>query len=262
MVAMKASGEFGEDMVDVSVVIPAYNEEKRLAESLPRVMSFFGGKDFSAEIVVVDDGSRDRTADLAGELLAGSAVPGRVISHSPNRGKGYAVRRGFKEAKGRILLFSDADLSTPIEEFDRLRDALDEGADVAIGSRALAESRVEVHQPWYRERMGKTFNLLVRALAVKGIQDTQCGFKAFRGDAVRPMLPYLIIDGFAFDVEMLFLARKRGLEIREIPVKWRNDPNTRVNAFSDSSRMLLELLRIRWRHFRGREEALDREPDA
>lgn len=241
-----------ETIPQVSVVVPAYNEEARLQGSLSRIISYLEPKPYSSEILVVDDGSTDRTRETAEAQLACSPVAGRVIRHQANRGKGYAVRRGFSESRGGILLFTDADLSTPIEEFDHLYQALSSGADIAIGSRALPESKVEVHQPWYRERMGKTFNLFVRLLAVRDIRDTQCGFKAFRGEAIYPMLPHLAVDGFAFDVEMLFLARKRGLRIDQIPVRWRNDPNTRVNAIGDSSRMLLELLRIRWLALRGR----------
>lgn len=241
-----------ETIPEVSVVVPAYNEERRLPGSLVRIAVYLERHPYASEIVVVDDGSADRTRKAAEAALASCPVPSRVVRYEPNRGKGYAVRRGFTESRGRILLFTDADLSTPIEEFDRLYAAVESGADVAIGSRALRESRVEVHQPWYRERMGKTFNLLVQALVMPGVRDTQCGFKAFRGDVIRPMLPHLMVDRFAFDVEILYLAKRRGYRIVEIPVVWRNDPNTRVNAIGDSARMLKELLRLRWSALRGR----------
>jgi dolichyl-phosphate beta-glucosyltransferase len=240
-----------EAVPEVSVVVPAYNEERRLPGNLSTIISYLKEKPYSSEIIVVDDGSTDETQRIAQDLLCSSSVPGRVIRYTPNRGKGHAVRRGFSESRGVIFLFTDADLSTPIEEFDRLYAALESGADVAIASRALRDSNVQVHQPWYRERMGKGFNLLVRMVAIRGICDTQCGFKAFRGDAIRPMLPHLVVDGFAFDVEILLLARKRGMRIEQIPVRWRDDPNTRVSAIRDSSRMLMELLAIRWRALRG-----------
>jgi dolichyl-phosphate beta-glucosyltransferase len=232
----------------LSVVIPAYNESGRLPQSLRRIHAFLSAWRRSYEVVVVDDGSADGTARGARE----SGVPGlTVLQNERNRGKGYSVRRGMLAARGDHRLMTDADLSTPIEELDRLLAAQDEGFDVVIGSRALPGAHIEVHQPWYRENMGRVFNLLVRALAVPGLHDTQCGFKLFTARAADEVFAAGRLDGFSFDVEALFLARRRGYRIAELPVTWRNDAATRVGmvggflAFPD-------LLRIRMNDWLGR----------
>jgi dolichyl-phosphate beta-glucosyltransferase len=229
----------------LSVVVPALNEEDRLPRTLERIVSHLSRRREGYELVVVDDGSRDRTAELA------QAAGATVLRNETNRGKGYAVRRGMLAARGARRLMTDADLSTPIEELDRLCARMDEGHDVVIGSRALPGSRIEVRQPWYRENMGRFFNLFVRALAVPGVTDTQCGFKLFSGAAARDVFSAARLDGFSFDVEVLFLARRKGYRIAEVPVIWRNDAATRVSllrgflAFPD-------LLRIRANDWRGR----------
>jgi len=229
----------------LSVVVPALNEEDRLPRTLERIVSHLSRRREGYELVVVDDGSRDRTAELA------QAAGATVLRNETNRGKGYAVRRGMLAARGARRLMTDADLSTPIEELDRLCARMDEGHDVVIGSRALPGSRIEVRQPWYRENMGRFFNLFVRALAVPGVTDTQCGFKLFSGAAARDVFSAARLDGFSFDVEVLFLARRKGYRIAEVPVVWRNDAATRVSllrgflAFPD-------LLRIRANDWRGR----------
>lgn len=232
----------------LSVVIPAYNEAQRLPQSLRRIHTFLSSWGRSYEIVVVDDGSADDTGRLARE----SGVPHLlVLQNDGNRGKGYSVRRGMVEARGEHRLMTDADLSTPIEQLDRLLARQELGADVVIGSRALPGANIEVRQPWYRENMGRVFNLLVRVLAVGGLHDTQCGFKLWSGHAAADVFAAARLDGFSFDVETLFLARRRGYRIEELPVTWRNDAATRVGmlggflAFPD-------LLRIRLNHWLGR----------
>ena len=214
----------------LSVVVPALNEEDRLPRTLERIVSHLGRRREGYELVVVDDGSRDRTAERA------QAAGATVLRNETNRGKGYAVRRGMLAARGARRLMTDADLSTPIEELDRLCARMDEGHDVVIGSRALPGARIEVHQPWYRENMGRFFNLFVRALAVPGVTDTQCGFKLFSGSAARDVFSSGRLDGFSFDVEVLFLARRKGYRIAEVPVIWRNDAATRVSLAKTRSK--------------------------
>jgi len=230
----------------LSVVIPAFEEETRLAESLPRILSYLRQKGWSHEILVVDDGSADRTAEVAAERLRDA--PHRILRNETNRGKGYSVKRGMLEARGRYVLFSDADLSTPIEEAEALIRAIGAGADVAIASRALAGSRVEKHQPWRREILGKMFNRFLQALVMRGLHDTQCGFKCFRREVVRPVFSRQTLDGWAFDVEVLIIARRLGYRVAEVPVRWINSEVTKVNATSDGIRMLLDALRVRQVH--------------
>lgn len=229
----------------LSVVVPALNEEERLPRTLERIASHLARRGGAWEVLVVDDGSRDGTAERA------EAAGATILRNEANRGKGFAVRRGMLAARGARRLMTDADLSTPIEELDRLGARMDEGADVVVGSRALPGSRIEVRQPWYRENSGRLFNVFVRALAVPGVMDTQCGFKLFSAAAAREVFSAARLDGFCFDVEALFLARKMGYRIAEVPVVWRNDAASRVSllrgflAFPD-------LLRIRANDWSGR----------
>ncbi len=197
----------------------------------------------------MDAGSSDHTLEVFHKFFP--PEQGRSFKNSPNRGKGYSIRRGVKEARGEILLFSDADFSTPIEEFPKLVQYLQSGYDIVIGSRSLPESNVEVHQSWYREGMGKIFNLLVRMIVLRGFNDTQCGFKCVRRERVLPLLPMMVVDGFCYDVEFLFLAKKAGLKIKEVPVTWINDPVSKVHILKDSSKMFLDLLWIRFRDWFG-----------
>jgi dolichyl-phosphate beta-glucosyltransferase len=228
------------------VVIPAYNEEARLRSSVERVVAYLRQGTRSYELIVVDDGSRDATADTVDVMnAAGAGI--RLIRHPVNLGKGAAVRTGVLASKGDVVLFTDADLSTPITDADPLIHALADGADVAIGSRAVDRRLVEVHQPIYRETMGRIFNLFVQAILLPGLHDTQCGFKAFRGDSGRSLFASMESRGFDFDPEVLYRARRQGMVIREIPVHWRNSPDTRVSAFKDSARMFSALFRIRRR---------------
>ncbi|MBI4384847.1 MAG: glycosyltransferase family 2 protein [Nitrospinae bacterium] len=232
----------------MSVIIPAYNEENRLRKSLPPARDYLQRQDFAWEVIVIDDGSSDNTAGVSEDIFAESGV--RVIRNPGNRGKGYSVRQGVFAARGEILLFSDADFSTPVREFTKLYSALQQGYDVAIGSRSLPDSNVTVHQAWYREGMGRLFNRLVRCLVLDGFIDTQCGFKAFRKEVALPIFSKMTIDRFSFDVEFLYIARKRGLRIKEIPVEWENVLYSRVNIVRDSARMLFDLFKIRWNNFR------------
>jgi dolichyl-phosphate beta-glucosyltransferase len=234
----------------LSVVIPAYNEAQRIGETLGVIRAYLQQQPYPAEIIVVDDGSEDRTASIVRAFDVG-LPPIQVLQNGRNRGKGFSVRQGFLQARGEYLLFSDADLSTPIEEVEKLFAALHEPCDIAIGSRALPGSRVEVHQPWYREHMGRLFNVFVQALAVPGIRDTQCGFKCFRREAALAICQRMAAERFGFDVEMLYLARRLGYRVREVPVVWRNSPQTRVRMWRDSIAMGSDLLRIRWNDLWG-----------
>jgi dolichyl-phosphate beta-glucosyltransferase len=237
----------------LSVVIPAYNEEQRLGKTLQVIHAYLRRQPYPAEIIVVDDGSQDATASVV-RACDGWVLPISVLRNGQNRGKGFSVRRGFWQARGEYLLFSDADLSTPIEEVEKLFAALSEPCDIAIGSRALTGSRVEVHQPWYREHMGRLFNVFVQALAVPGIHDTQCGFKCFRREAALEICRHMRAERFGFDVEMLYLARRLGYRVREVPVVWRNSPHTRVRVWRDSVSMIGDLLRLRWHDLRTHDE--------
>jgi dolichyl-phosphate beta-glucosyltransferase len=234
----------------LTVVVPAFNEERRLGATLERIAGWLEARGLDGEVVVVDDGSSDGTARVAADQLKGRR--GRVLRQPENRGKGAAVRRGLLEAHGRWVLLSDADLSSPIEEYDVLAEAVrDRDADVAIGSRALRESRVEVRQNLVRQTMGKTFNLAIRTMTGLPFRDTQCGFKLMDRERVRPLFEKMVVDRFAFDVELLFLCRKFGLRVVEVPVVWRNAPGSKVSIFRDPVNMLADVARVRWRFRRG-----------
>lgn len=232
---------------ELSVIIPAYNEEARLGGTLREVFDYLGTQPYSWEVLVVDDGSRDRTVAIAEEIAASPEARGRlrVVRNPQNLGKGGTIKHGMREARGAQRLFTDADNSTPIEEVAKLRAALAEGFDVAIGSRALASSNVEVHQPWYREMMGRTFNLMVRALVLPGFKDTQCGFKIFTAAAAEAVFPRQRLQGFSFDVEVLYLARRAGFRIKEVGVRWIDSPASRVHPLRDATKMFIDIVRIR-----------------
>ena len=235
---------------ELSIVIPAYNEERRLPETLRRVRAYLEARRADAEVIVVDDGSRDGTAALL-EARRGEFPGLRLVSNGVNRGKGYSVRHGMLEARGRIVLFTDADLSAPIEEADKLLAAM-RHHEVAIGSRGVDRGLIEVHQSPLRELAGIVFNFLVRAITGLRFVDTQCGFKAFLREPSRIIFEQQRIERFGFDPEILFLAKRHGLRAVEIPVRWAHDPQTKVNMVRDSLRMFGEVLSIRWNWMLGR----------
>jgi glycosyltransferase involved in cell wall biosynthesis len=235
---------------ELSIVIPAFNEEKRLARTLERIREYIAAKGLGAEVIVVDDGSSDDTAKLAEEWCARMPIL-RLLSNGRNRGKGYSVCHGMLEARGRITLFTDADLSAPIEEADKLLSSLNH-AEVAIGSRALDRSLISVHQSRFRELAGILFNLIVRLMTGVDFLDTQCGFKAFIRQPAMIIFEQQRVEGFGFDPEILFLAKRHGLRVVEIPVRWAHDPATKVRVFRDSLRMFGDLVRIRWNWLLGR----------
>lgn len=237
---------------ELSVVIPAFNEARRIGASLEKVAAYLDGRGLSYEVLIADDGSVDGTADVVGQAGVARA---RVLRSERNQGKGAAVRRGVLASTGRRVLLSDADLSTPIEDLALLEERLDD-APVVLGSRAVQESRVLKHQPLYRELMGKTFNRLIRLAGVWGISDTQCGFKLLDGQVARELFYDVVTDGFAFDVELVWLARRRGHRVVEVGVRWINSPDSRVRPLVDPPRMLLEICRFRWRH-RGEPRRLE-----
>ena len=229
---------------DFSLVIPAYNEAERLAVTLPRMLEYLESEPAvgSFEVVVVDDGSADGTADTARGLLNGN--PGRVVAYTPNHGKGRAVRRGMLAARGRIRLFSDADLSTPLEEIPRFVAAHRRGYEVVIGSRKRPGARVEKHQPLLRESMGKVFTFLSNVLVVSGVSDFTCGFKSFTAQASARVFPEMTIDDWSFDTELLWRVRRAELSMKELPVRWEDDPRTHVNRMKDTLRSLEGLGRL------------------
>jgi glycosyltransferase involved in cell wall biosynthesis len=237
----------------ISIVIPAYNEEARLPSTLAAVWSYLAARGWpDGEVLVVNDGSLDSTAAVAAQFQA--AHPGlRLLQNPGNRGKGYSVRHGMLESRGEWVLFTDADLSAPIEELDKLLDAARERqAAVAIGSRALDRSLIALHQSWFRETAGRIFNLLMRLATGLPFADTQCGFKLFQGAAAREVFRRQRIERWGFDAEVLFIARKLGYKMVEVPVRWSHSEGTKVSMFGDSVHMFLDLLRIRWNQMRGR----------
>jgi dolichyl-phosphate beta-glucosyltransferase len=243
-----------EHALELSIVIPAFNEEKRLPRTLRRIREYFSGRRQGAhniEIIVVDDGSTDSTAKIAEEWAR--QFPGsRLVSNGRNRGKGYSVRHGMLEARGRVALFTDADLSSPIEESEKLFAAIDAGNDVAIGSRALDRSLIEVHQSPFREAAGIIFNRFVRLFTGLPFDDTQCGFKAFVVESSRIVFEQQRIERFGFDPEILFLAKRHGLRSVEVPVRWAHDAATKVRVLWDSLHMFGSLVCIRWNWLLGR----------
>lgn len=237
----------------LSIIIPAYNEESRLPRALASIRDFLAeqrlGPD-SVEVIVVDDGSKDATVRVAEEMRP--ELPSlRIVLNGQNRGKGYSVRHGMVEARGRVALFSDADLSAPIEEWLKLRAAIENGNDGAIGSRAVDRSLIAVHQSALRELAGIIFNRFVRLFTGLSFQDTQCGFKAFVRERARIVFEQQKIERFGFDPEILFLAKRHGLKIAEVPVRWAHDPATKVSVLRDSLKMFTDLIYIRWNWVRG-----------
>ena len=240
---------------ETTIVIAAYNEEKRVAQSLRKIQAYQAASDLPVEIIVVDDGSTDNTA-LTVLALTLEVAGLRVIRYPRNRGKGFALRAGVLSSRGSLVLLSDADLSTPIEELETLKPFIaSRSCQIAIGSRALALSEIVRAQPFWRRGMGRVFNRMVRALVIDGFHDTQCGFKLFSGEAARLLFQAARIDRFAFDVEILALARKNGYRVAEVPVKWTNHAGSKVRPVLDSLQMLADLMRIRLAATGGQREA-------
>lgn len=239
---------------ELSIVIPAYNEEERLERAFEKIREYFCSKSqdlASIEIIVVDDGSTDGTARVTKEWAKKMACV-RLLSNQENRGKGYSVRHGMLEASGRIALFTDADLSAPISESEKLLAAIEAGYDVAIGSRAIDRSLIATHQSRFRELAGIVFNRFVRLFTGLPFEDTQCGFKAFVRKRCRIVFEQQQIERFGFDPEILFLAQRHGLRTAEIPVRWAHDPATKVHVVRDSLLMFGDLIYIRWNWLTGR----------
>ncbi|MEA3254637.1 MAG: dolichyl-phosphate beta-glucosyltransferase [Candidatus Altiarchaeota archaeon] len=241
----------GSDSIFISIVIPTYNEESRIDESLDKIMKYMENQGHRYEIILVDDGSCDNTVDVVKIFSAGNKNM-RLIQNERNRGKGYSIRKGVLDAKGGYILFSDADLSTPIEEIEKLLKYLEEGYEVTIGSRDLPDSDIRLRQPFYREFSGKIFNRIARSITLLGIRDTQCGFKCFKKDAAKTIFSRQRLDGFSFDVETLYIAKKRGYKIKEVPVVWINSNPSSVSLGRDSIQMLIDLLKIRMNECMGR----------
>jgi glycosyltransferase involved in cell wall biosynthesis len=234
-----------------SIVIPAYNEGARLGATLEKVLAYVRQQPWDAEVIVVNDGSRDNTAGIVREFAQKNSHL-RLIENPGNRGKGYSVRNGILNAHGDIILFSDADLSSPIEEMPKLLQAIEAGADVAIGSRWLRAELQTQRQSLHRQLFGRIFNLLLRIVLGLQFADTQCGFKAFTRRAAQTILPLQRIERWGFDPEILFLARKFGFRVEEVPVRWGHSGGTRIHPLIDGSRMFQEMLRIRWYSMTGK----------
>ncbi|MEK6287911.1 MAG: dolichyl-phosphate beta-glucosyltransferase [Acidobacteriota bacterium] len=244
----------------LSIVVPAYNEEKRIGRSLDDLLRFLETQSYRAEVIVVDDGSSDETSRWVSDRISGYRDAGhelRVVKNTPNRGKGYSVKRGLTEAKGEIVLFSDADFSSPITEASKLIDPISEGrADVTIGSRALDRGLIGVHQPAMREFGGIVFNFCMRIITGLKFKDTQCGFKAFRREAALPVFALQRVDRFGFDPEVLYIAKKQGNRLLEVPVVWNHveggELQNKLNYLRDSMNMFADLIRIRVNDAAGR----------
>ena len=228
----------------ISIVMPVYNEERCLAESIRRVTAFMTLKNWTWELLIVSDGSKDRT-DLIAQESALRDAHVRVLIQEKNLGKGATVRRGVLAARGERLLFTDVDLAAPIKEVDKLLAAVDEGADVAIGSRAIRKEGCDVQQSWRRALSGRIFNRIVSALFLKGFKDTQCGLKVFKREAADAVFKVQKLDGFSFDVEILYLALKLGFKVKEVPVLWRAGEQSKVRVLRDSVRMVKDLFLLR-----------------
>ena len=240
--------------VFLSVVIPAYNEEERISKTLEGISDYLQKKEYTYEIIVVDDGSLDSTVDLVGSISRNNGNI-RVLRNGVNRGKGYSVKRGVLASSGEYVLFSDADLPIPIEEVEKLFDWLRSGYEIAIGSKRLKESKSFIDQPLYRRLMGRIFNILLQLFIIRGINDTQCGFKCFKREAADRIFPKQLVEGFCFDVELLYLAKRWGVPVKEVPVRWTNrDAKTTVKIIPDSLQMVLDLFKIRINYWKGKYE--------
>ena len=237
----------------ISIIIPAFDEQERLSDTVRQVLAYIKKEKLSAELIIVDDGSGDKTAETGEAATAEYPdIKTKVIRYEKNRGKGYAVKTGLLAADGDIAVFSDADLSTPIEELSKLVKPIQNGEyDVTFGSRALDRSLIGAHQPWRREQGGRVMNLIIKTMSGLPFFDTQCGFKAFNMKKFRPLLEMMTVDRFGFDVEFLFVAAHNNLRLKEIPVRWNNVEGSKVSVFRDTRRMFTELNQIRRNAKRG-----------
>lgn len=226
------------------MIVPAYNEDQRILRSLERMREYLSAQDYSWKVCVVSDGSKDRTEEMVREFAA-QDPHFELMAYQPNRGKGYAVGYGMTHADAELLLLSDADLAAPIEEVEKLFPPLEKGMSIAIGSRPLKESKLEVRQPWYREFAGRRFNDLVQLLAVRGIKDTQCGFKLFKQEVAQDVFKRCKLNGFSFDFEVLLIARDLGYGIAEIPIRWAHQEGSKVDFVRDGLRMIRDLIKLR-----------------
>ena len=238
-------------MPQYSIIIPAYNEGARLGATLDRVLSYVAERGWAAEVIVVNDGSRDNTAELV-QTRAKTNPALRLVENPGNHGKGYSVRNGMLKANGEILLFTDADLSAPIEQASKLFAAVELGADVAVGSRWLQPDLQAQRQSVLRQFYGRSFNLVLRFLLGLKFKDTQCGFKAFRRNAAQTLFSMQTVEGWGFDAELLYIADRLGMKIKEVPVVWSDAAGTRIHPLRDSMKMMAEVLRIRWNALRGK----------
>lgn len=241
-------------MFSFSLIIPTYNEEREIETTLKYTLEYLQKQPYSFEIIVADDGSIDNTVQISQKWAEKYPDNIKVIAFSPNQGKGSVVKEAMlHHTKGSIRCFYDADASTPIEEVEKLiHEIVKNGYDIAIGSRALPESKIEVPQPLYRQTMGKIYNLILRCFRLTHFRDTQCGCKCFNEKSVHIVFPRQTLKRFSFDAEILFIAEKHGLKIKEVPIRWRNRKESRVHPIKDSARMFWDLLKIRWNAITGR----------
>ncbi|MEI6043773.1 MAG: dolichyl-phosphate beta-glucosyltransferase [Chloroflexota bacterium] len=238
-------------MIQLSIVVPIYNEEKRINPTIQKLLAYLAKQSYSREIVLVDDGSLDRGIEVATKELEGSGEIYRVISYGENRGKGYALMRGMTESKGDYVLFTDADLSTPIEELDQMWHWFEQGFDIVQGSRKMPGAKVELHQPWLRENMGKVFTALSNLLVEVKVSDVTCGFKCYRGAVARHLYGLQRIYDWSFDAEVIHIARHQNFQLKEVPVRWHDERGTKVHLVRDTIRSLQGLLNIRLNNWRG-----------
>lgn len=234
--------------MELSVVIPAYNESKKIEKTIKQIVAYLDDHHFIYELIIVDDGSLDTTNDTVMRLITQGKAKIVLLRNDKNMGKGFSVRRGVVASSKDYILFTDADLSTPIEETDKLLSFLKEGFDIAIGSRRAGGAVIELHQPWYREKLGQVFNLFIQLLLFRGIKDTQCGFKCFKRDVAKRIFGKARLNRFSFDAEILYLAKRLGYRIKEVPVRWLNDPETKVGVIKNLFSVPIEILKIRFLH--------------
>ena len=234
----------------LSVIIPAFNEEQKIGRTLSRIRGYLTERNFNYELIVVDDCSTDSTPHIVRQMMAEDEHI-LMLRNGRNRGKGYSVKKGILNARGDYLLYTDADLSTPIEEFDKFTEWLDQGYDIVVGSRVIKGAEILIPQPTYRILMGVLFRTFRRLLMLYHISDTQCGFKCYRREAAYEIFPRQCIRGFTFDVEILYIAHKYNYKIKEVPIRWFNDPDSKVRLIKSSFKMLADLLLVKWNDLRG-----------